>query len=632
MGLFTKEGEHEESAVHIKPIIVRTSNVAKELLQAALNFKVSVHTLDFNLLETQTFSKKVADGPAEDWVELSYHELKELKEDFFLNPNIELKQVHEIEIFSILEPTLLDKIDMSIGGNPSLCKIYLTIKAGSTATYYDQFQEDFIRLVNKKKLRANMMIGLFDSMMLQNLGELLAKIRVLGVYHFEAQERYVIGQSYEPVETVDDKLILHYETKRKNQDEHGRIDYAKRGYVISAVENELLIEYIKPKMGESGRNCRGEFITPKPPVIKNEPTFSVGEKIAVIDTSNSIEYRAKVGGYVTFEGGIYDIRTEVDVQEISFRTTGSIDTQLDADVFLNVIQKDPLQDAIGTGMEVTVNVINIVGNIGANANVTAKKATVEGQVHQSATITADELNIDIHKGMAYGKVVNIKRLEHGIVEAEKVFITQATGGQIRAKEITIEILSSNVKMTASHKIEIKNLQGGENLFVIDPLLNESVDNLSDQSKKMEQTKNSMKEIQKELAGYERTWQENIPVMEDLKRKLLHYKKNGIKMPAAFVEKYQQHQQFKEKLEELRNELKTKEDQYAWLREKHTALQSEIFEARIINHDRWKNHNEIIFKLIDPPIEILYIPAHNSEENILGLVENDNGEFFIKVVS
>jgi chaperonin cofactor prefoldin len=468
-------------------------------------------------------------------------------------------------------------------------------------------------------------------MILQNLGELLAKIRIEGEYRFETQERFVIGQSFEPVETINDALILHYEAKRKNQDEHGRIDYAKRGYVISAVENELLIEYIKPKMGESGRNCRGEFIAPKAPIVKNEPTFKTGEKIAVIDTAATIEYRAKAGGYVTFEGGVYDIKTEVDVKEISFKTTGSIDTQLDADVFINVTQKDELQDAIGMGMDVTVNVINIDGNIGSNARVTAKKATVEGQVHQSAIITADDLKINILKGTALGKVININRLEHGIVDAEKVFITQATGGQIRAKEITIEILGSNVKMTASHKIEIKNLQGGENLFVIDPLLNESVDNLSDQTKKMEQTKNSMKEIQKELAGYERTWQENMPIMEDLKRKLIHYKKNGIKMPTAFVEKYQQHQQFKEKLEELRHEVKAKEDQYAYLSEKHTALQSEIFEARIINHDRWRNHNEIIFKLIDPPVEVLYVPVHNSEENILGLFEAENGEFSIKVV-
>jgi len=632
MGLLSKEDDNETVATQFRPIIVRTSNVAKEILQASANFKVPVHSLDFNLLDTQTFSRTIVNGPSDDWVELSSDEARDLTEDLLLNPKFELKQIYEIEIFSITKTSLFDTIDLSIGGNSTLCKIYLTIKAGSVAVYYDQFQQDFLQLVNKKKLRANMMINLFDSMMLSNLEALLAKIRVLGEYRFEEQERYLIAQGHEPIETINDKLILHFEAKRKKQEEHDRIDYSKRGFVISVVKDELLIEYVKARKGENGRNCRGEFIVPKEPIIKFEPTFGTGEKIAVIDTQNSIEYRAAAGGYVTFEGGIYDIKTEVDVKEISFRTTGSIDTQLDADVSINVSEKDSMKDAIGMGMEVTVNVINIDGNIGSNAKVTAKKATVEGQVHQSATITADELSINIHKGTAYGKTVNITRLEHGIVDAETVFIRQATGGKIRAREITIELLGSHVKMTASNKIEIKALQGGENQFIIDPLLNESIDNLSEQSKKMELAKKSIKDIKRELAGYEQTWRENTPAMEELKHKLVHYKQNGIKMPSAFVEKYQQHQQFKGKMDELRSELKTKEDQYAWLSEKHTALQSGIFDARIINHDRWKNHNEIIFKLIDPPIEVMYVPSHNSDETILGLHEDEDGEFTIKVLS
>lgn len=631
MGLFSHEEEHEKTVAHIKPIVVRTSNVAKELLQAAANYKVSVHSLDFHLLDVQTFSKTSVEGSQEDWIELSSDEVKDLSKEQFLNPKFELKQVYEIEIFSISGPSPLDTVEISIGGNATLCKIFLTIKAGSVAHYYETFQDDFLLLINKKKLRANIMIGIFDAMMLENLQDLFAKIRIQKSYPFEAQERYLIAQGVEPVETVNDKLIMHYEVKRKNQDEQGRVDYAKRGYIISAVANELLIEYIKPKKGENGRNCRGEFIVPKEPVVRYEPTFTVGELIEVVDTPSSIEYRAKAGGYVTFEGGMYDIRTEVEVTEISFKTTGSIDTQLDADVSINVKEKDPLKDAIGMGMEVMVNIINIDGNIGPDAKVTAHKATVEGQVHQSAVITADELSINILKGTAYGKEVHVTRLEHGTIEAEKVTITQAIGGKIRAKEIVIDMLGSHVKLTASHRIEILKFQGGENQFIIDPLIDESLDNLSERTKKMEQAKQSIKDIQKELANYEHTWRENAPAMEELKQKLAHYKKNGIKMPAMFVQKYQQHQQFKEKLEALRKELIQKEDQYAWLSAKHTSLQNSIYEARIINHDRWRNHNEIIFKLIEPSIDVIHIPNHNSEEKVLGLVENDDGQFAVKVL-
>jgi chromosome segregation ATPase len=194
------------------------------------------------------------------------------------------------------------------------------------------------------------------------------------------------------------------------------------------------------------------------------------------------------------------------------------------------------------------------------------------------------------------------------------------------------VLGSHVKISASHLIEIRKIQGGENQLIIDPMINESDESLHERSDQMIQVKHTIRDIQRELEGYEHTWRENAPGMEDLKRKLLHYKSNGIAMPPAFVQKYQQHQLFKEKLESLRNELSTKEDQYAWLAQKHTALQAEIFEARIINHDRWHNRNEIIFKLIDPPIEVFYVPADNSEERILGLHQDEDGEFSIKVLA
>ncbi|MDD3769310.1 DUF342 domain-containing protein [Sulfuricurvum sp. IAE1] len=630
MALFSKEGGEQPSDTQLKPIIVRTSNVAKELLQTAANAQCPVQTLDFNLLETQTFSRKDA-KEHEGWNEMSDDEVRDIAEELFLDPGFELKQVHEIEIFQSVEKGPLDSIDMTIGGNPTLCKVYLTIKPGSVARYYDGFRQDFLQAVRKKMLRAHLMINVFDSMMAENLKELIARIRVQGTYTFEKPERYLIAQAYEPVPTVNDALVLHYEAKRKNQDEHGRIDYAKRGYVISAVADELLIEYVKPKIGENGRNCRGEFLTPPEPTVKNEPTFTVGEHIAVVDTPNSIEYRAKTGGYVTFEGGMYDIKTEVEVTEISFKTTGSINTELDADVSISVKEKDSLKDAIGQGMEVTVNVIHIDGSVGANAKVTANKADVEGQVHQSALIRAEELNINIHKGTAYGKTVHITRLEHGTVEADEVFITQAIGGKIKAKEITIEMLGSHVKMTASRKIEVKKLVGGENQFVIDPLINESVENLSERYEKMEQAKRTIQEVKKELAGYEQIWQENAASMEDLKRKLAHYRSNGVKLPTAFVQKYQQFVHLKEKIDALREELKTKEDQYDWLAQKHIALQSEIFDARIINHDGWHNHNEIIFKLINPQMNVNYVPHDEDDENILGLYQDADGEFSIKVM-
>lgn len=631
MGLFHKEGEVEPSTAPMVPIVIRTGNVAKELLQVASNHKISVHALDFNLLNTQTFTHMRIEGQSEDWIELTTEEVEGITEDLFLNPKFEIKQIYEIEIFEMTEHASLETIEMSIGGNATLCKIYLTIKAGSVARHYETFERDFLYTVRKKKLRANLLIDLFDSMMKKNFDPLFAKIKVSGEYRFEEQERFLIAEGYDPVETINDQLIFHYDEKNKHQNENGRIDYANRGYLHSVSENDLLIEYVKPKKGETGRNCRGEAIIPKDPLVRNEPTFTVGENIKVTENPGNIEYRAKTSGYVTYEGGLYDIRVEMEVTEISFKTTGSIESQLDADVSINVKEKDAFKDAIGMGMEVTVNTIHVEGNVGMNAKVTAHKATIDGQVHQSAVVTADELTINIHKGTAYGKEVHITRLEHGIVEAERVTVMQATGGKIRAKEIVIEVLGSHVKMTASHTIEIMHLSGGENQFVIDPLLNESRANLASQDKSIEAAKQTLHAVKKELEGYERTWVENAPAMDELKQKLLRYKTNGVTMPAAFVQKYRQFQEFKQKLESLRSEYQQKEDHYALLNSKHIALQNEIFDARVINHSTWKNYNEIIFKLIEPNIDVLYVPIENSVENTLGLYEDAEGHFSIKVM-
>lgn len=617
----------------IPPLMIRTGNIAKELMQAASNHNVSVHSLDFRIKEVQTVSLLIGEmkSDSDAWAELSEADIAAISNDLYLNPKFELKQTYEIEIFSIEQISNLDHVELSIAGNASLCKIFLTVKPGSELIYYSTFEEDFFELIKKKKLRANLMIGIFDSMMHENLAQFIAKVKMNGSYRVEGQERFVVAQGFEPLPTVDDQLILHYDKKQNGLDEAGRIDYAKRGYIIGVVANDLLIEYIKPQKGSNGRNCRGEFITPKEPIVKNEPTFTVGENILRDENDAHIEFRAKVGGYVTFEGGMYDIKTEMDVTEISFRSTGSIETQLDSDVSINVKEKDPLKDAIGTGMEVTVNVIHIDGNVGPDAKVTAHKAVVEGQVHNSATITADDLTINVHKGKAYGKEIRITRLEHGSVEGDHVNIAQATGGTVHAKEIDVELLGSHTKLTASKRIEIQKLQGDENILTIDPLLNESREFLEDERGLMSEVKQVIHEVEKELSGYEATMKENAAAYDDIKRKLINYKNNGVKIPIAYAQKYKQFQEFKQKLESLRKEHQDKLEHYAFISGRHRALQNEIFDARIINHDRWHNYNEIIFKLIDPRIDVTFIPSDNSEGGIFGLHVDDEGKFSIKVL-
>jgi len=609
----------------IQPVVVRTDNVAKELVKVASSYKVPPNSLDFTLLSSQTFSKKTKDD-SEEWEELSTDEVRELDGNaLMLSPDYQIKQTYEVEIFTATEPPKFPELDLSIGANSELTKVYVTIKPGSKLHYYPDFAKDMIMLINKKKLRAHLMIHLFDRSMSESVNTLRAKLQVNETLEFAEKEVYQVAQGIEPVATVNDKLILHYEAKRKQQqqNETDRIDYSKRGYLLSAIAEELLIEYIKPRKGEPGRNCRGEYIEPVEPVVKYEPTFAVSDKISVNEDEKTIKYRAKQNGYVTFENATYDIRSEVDITEISFKTTGSIETDLNADVSINVKEKDVMKDAIGMGMEVEVNEIHIEGNVGPKAKIRSMNAVVEGQTHQSSFIESEKLNINIHKGKAKGKEIHITRLEHGEVEGDVVSIKQAIGGTIRAKEVTIEILGSHVKIFAAHRIVINKLQGGENTLVIDPLIaQECKGTVEEGEKRLKEAQQRRKEISAEIERYTLLIRKNESAYLDIKKRLVQYKKSGVTMPSAFVKKYKEFHSYYERLETLKMELHQQEEKCELLQAKFSAAQNDIFEARIVNNDRWRNHNEIIFKLVDPVMEISYVPLHNTIEKELGLKEID----------
>ena len=614
----------------VKPTVVRTQNVAKELLSLAKSYDVKVDSLDFNLLQVQTYIR-MFDGTKEtEWEEASDDVLYNLdEEEELLNPNFQIKQTYEIEIYHQKENPY-EKFKLAIGANATKCKVYLSIASGSEATYHLKFEQELRILINKKKIRSGILINLFDEMLQDTISKIISFVRVEEHAHFKQNETYLIAQSYEPTVTRDDALIKHFDKKNKLE-ENDKIDYAARGFIKSVKQDEVLIEYIKAREGTPGRNCRGEYIKPKEAETKYLPAFSVDESIKVIESDFSIEYVAKTNGYIAFADNKYLIKTEVDIGQISFKTTGSIQSGLDSEVSISVKESDLEKDAIGMGMSVEVSEINIEGNVGSGTNVNALRATIGGQTHKTATVRADKLDINVHKGAAFGKNIHITRLEHGTVEGDEITISQALGGHLQGKEITIEVCGSYVHATASRFIEIKKITGSENVFTIDPLLKsdikEGVDENQEQKKTLELDLNKLK---KEMKEYETFIKEGMASFNDIKKRLIHYKKNGVKMPEAFVKKYKQFQQVQEHLNQAKLSSQTKEEQLQLLSSRTASFQDNIFDARIIYSHKWVGHNELRFKLIDPPIDVLYIPKEGSEGGVYALVDIDD-KYQIKAV-
>jgi len=620
----------------IRPTVVRTQYVAKELLRIAKANGVKSETLDFNLLDIKTYTRVKDPMNDGDWEEIDPHEIEDLDvKTAMLHPSFEIKQIYEIEVFT-KDPHLdnFSNFKVAVGANKTKCKIYLTILVGSEISYSPRLEKELRIFINKRKIRSGILVNIFDKPLDKTLSKITAFIRVAEYAKYKKKEIHLIAQCFEPVLTIDDALILHYEHKAKEElDEQTRVNYAERGFLKKVKKDELLIEYIKPKIGKPGRDCRGIYLAPKEPTVKHEPTFEVDESIKIVDTKDSIQYIAYANGYITFENNVYQIRTDVSIDEISFKKTGSISVGLDSDISINVQESNAIKDAIGEGMEVEVSEIDIDGNVGSNAKVIALKANIGGQTHKNAVIRADKLTINVHKGEAYGKNIHITRLEHGIVDGHTVEVAQAAGGNIRAKEITIDVCGSHVTATASKIIDIKKMQGDENTFIIDPLLKKSTKkSLEHNKEQIKHLEEDFKVLRKEIEKYTTFLQEGQAAFNDIKKRLVRYKKNGIKMPESFVKKYKEFQELQSKLKSLKEELAMKEDQYNLLTANTASFQENIFNARIVNHDRWIGYNEIIFKLVDPPIELVYKPKEGCPDKIFGLVQVDEEEYEIRALA
>lgn len=632
MGLFGSNAATQQTPTKIRPTVVKTQNVAKELMDTAKKHGVTAASLDFDILDVKTFARTNKEKMESDWEEIGASELHELDDAAdILNKNFQIKQMYEIEIFTKNENDIFKNFHAAVGANATKCKVYLSIKEGSEIVAVNKIEQELPKYINKSKVRAGVLISIFDEMVFEYVSKVSAMAKVDGVIRYDKSQTILIAEAYEPTPTINDAFIKHYE-KEATIGDNEKVDYSKRGFIHSVMEGDILLEYIKPKKGKPGRNCRGEFMEPAEPLVRYEPDFTVDETIEVIESKENILYRAKVSGYISYEAFKYEIKSGLDVGEISFKTTGSVFTALDSDVSLNVKENDYQKDAIGTGMEVRVNEIDVKGYVGSNSKIYANRATVEGQTHKTSQIFANNLTINVHKGFASGDEIKIKLLEHGVVEGVRVEVEQAVGGTIKAKDIEIEKCTSYVKATASRMIEIKQLHGSENIFTIDPLVHKIKDSsFNEKQDEIQELEKSINEITKEIEKYKKLINENANSFMEIKKRLIYFKQNGIKLPDAFVAKYKQHIKAQEHLDGITNECKVKNDKLLLLKAKNTSIQDSIFDARIINRDRWVGHNELVFKLIDPPMELIYKPQEGSVEKIFAVVKLDDDMFEIRAV-
>lgn len=627
LGLFDKIADDAtlaNSKSSFSPIVIDTINVMKELKNIAAAHKLKTSDLNFKLLRAATF---YSDDKTEN-VEVTPENSKIFQDEIFmLNPHLRIFQHYRIEIFQIEKEPIIALPEITLSGNQNLTRIIALVSKSHEVIYAPQLEQMMIDDIQNKMIRAGILVGVRDQNLYKEVKKIVAQVRING--HIEQNNSFVVCAGIDAIPSINGELVFHYKKRVNTKNAEGKVDYSKRGFILAVEEGECIIEYIKPQMGRVGRNCRGQFLPIREPhddVIKD---ISITENIIKKESDTSIKYIAKRGGYVNVDKGNYDIQDQMEINEISFRSTGSVDANLDSNIRINIKEKDILKDAIGAGMSVETTELHVQSNVGSGAKIRAKIAFIGGQTHQSAYIESEELKIAVHRGEAIGQKIDIDRLEGGRVNGDVVHVKQMIGGEVVARVAKIDQLMSNAKITASEIIEIVDLGGNNNKLLIDPSVtqefNERIDEIK---KKIERLETELKAYPRQLSSKKEFIEKNKPMAEMVKDKIIELKKSNVEPPLTLYAKIKD---FQEKVTEYNQHLQTFKDKKEELTESNQELvkvQNRVFGAKIINHSAWREFNEVRFKLIYPPQDITYSPKEMEAAREIKLKDIGNGEYRI----
>jgi uncharacterized protein (DUF342 family) len=613
-------------------VAIETDNVPLTLKELSERYGIKPSQIDFLLQSTKTFvSLPESSLPTE----LTPAMIGRVSDpSLLIDSSFAIRQTH-LATFSPAAIEQDKQLIVEIAANAARTKAIATILPASKIRAFGDIREFIVGEINKIKLRYGMIIGLREGTMQNDIAVLVDKIRIHD--RIIDPHKIVLCDWAAPTPTINDNLLLHY--KNKNQQapkESDRVDYADRGFVKTVETGELLAEYVKPKNGTAGRDFRGNYI----PILKARRNFRPildpdPEAIDVVEDERSVKYYAKRCGYVVYRqrGGTLTIGDTIELEAVNFKTTGNIQAGLDREVKIKIEGEDAFEDHIGPNTKIEASEIELSGSVANGAEVRAVKIKVAGQTHGTSSIFAETATIGVHKGMLEAKTVKIDRLEHGRVSADDVEVDLAIGGMIWARRIVVGVLHSHATLIASERIEIRRLIGGENHIYI-----EAAANAADRKRLqtlMTEDKVSDREVNAAFHKYDRNrvmLLRHRTQFDQLKERIESDRAKGKTSPSIFLERYGQYldemrnaRAFKEEWEAARNRREELEDELG-------LIQSRVLSAVVINKDVWRNYNEIRFRLLSPPKELLYVPKENSRTSEIRLEISGVEDYAIKAIA
>ncbi len=621
VAVLERSSENDE----FKPITIDSTNVEKDLQRVSRKFGIDVKKFDFTLVSCRTFYRFDKDSKYKVLNSLNSDEI--LSKENFLNPDFSIRQQYKINIYKKNSDNNFP-IKIILGANKDFTKITALFKKKNNIVYHKRLDSEIYTYINNKKLRQGLMIGVFDEKLKENIKKITSHIMINKALNKDI--KIDICEGFYRIEESGEYVSLLYKDKKEQQDRG--VSLKGRSNLFTVNDGELIIEVLKPRVGQNGRNCKGEFL----PKISSKDKLSdlkyeecrFSENIKRVELDEKIQFFAKVSGYVIQEGSSFDISDDVVVEQVNLKTTGSIEAE-DSDIKVNVQNCDESLDAIASGVVLNTKEVKAKGNVGSNAKIKAEIVQIDGQTHQSSVITGEKVKIYLHKGFAEAQKIEIGTLEGGVVVADEVFINTLSGGEIRAKKIFINRLISNATLIASELIELNELDGNSNKFIIDPRAQRGYDKIVESiQKELSDIEYEINKYTKELKSLKKRILSDKDSIEEVKKVITDFKSKNKKSPAVMINKLKDDKanklEFNKTIAQVKD-LKVHRDEIV---EKLSSFNNVAFDSTIVINTPWKEYNEVIFKIVEPKKEIVRAMDENEVANRLGLKVTKDNEYII----
>ncbi|EDP6915300.1 DUF342 domain-containing protein [Campylobacter upsaliensis] len=418
--------------------------------QENYDFKLDFRILDFNtfcIKRNPTRSKIYAQNE----LEVFY------SNDFFVKNYDEIYQEFKIEIFTEVEENPF-KFSLKANANLTLLKACLN---------YEEFDptldlKEHLRQALYKILIKNQFLLLrLDKELEAHLDQCVSLLKENKAKGFE----FIVAQGVNKTEHQKAQLIFCRNVGETTNEGRG---YDERRYTQPVEKDELLFEFIHKKLGKMGRNLKGELLTIEPLEEVANSIVLKDESIYITNLPNKTQYFSANYGFLTKDIEGFSVSNSLKISRVDLKNTGSIKTDLDKEINVEVSNRNFNDDAVKSGI---VNIkaanVNIEGHVGAT-ELKAAKLQISGATHAKSKIYAQSAFIANHKGFFEGDVVFIKNLERGEIKAKNVYVKHCIASKIEADNIFIEDLFMDNKLyPKKNLIILKNIKAN-NLIKISP--------------------------------------------------------------------------------------------------------------------------------------------------------------------